>query len=346
MEPKVGFDLESIRKIETVYSHASCYDGTAAAIICAFAFKRLGIDPKFEFIQYDSSEQLNLIPKPNCLFIDITPSLLSIDQWLPFKPLILDHHETAKPAVESLQGIFGLNSRFESGANLAYNFIYKPIEFQYGGSDECDECDGSGTYKLDGEICKCICSEEQEVDPISRFAHLCAIRDTWQDKHEDWEAAQYVCHGLDLYSNQELLEKIQDGSYGPNDLVVLSDIGSRLYRKILRKSKAVAQTAFITTINYQQQAIKVAIFNCTEKIISETCHILLNEYGCQLAISYFTNFNYNEFQTVVSLRSNTLKVNEIAQRFGGGGHQGAAGYRIKSLPESAIPTFILKSISD
>lgn len=30
------------------------------------------------------------------------------------------------------------------------------------GSDECDECDGSGTYYIDGEPQKCICTEPQE----------------------------------------------------------------------------------------------------------------------------------------------------------------------------------------
>jgi hypothetical protein len=30
------------------------------------------------------------------------------------------------------------------------------------GSDVCDECDGSGTYYIDGEPQKCICSESQD----------------------------------------------------------------------------------------------------------------------------------------------------------------------------------------
>ena len=30
------------------------------------------------------------------------------------------------------------------------------------GSDECDECDGSGIYYINGEPQKCICSEPQE----------------------------------------------------------------------------------------------------------------------------------------------------------------------------------------
>lgn len=30
------------------------------------------------------------------------------------------------------------------------------------GSDECDDCDGSGTYYIDNEPQACICSEPQE----------------------------------------------------------------------------------------------------------------------------------------------------------------------------------------
>ncbi len=36
-----------------------------------------------------------------------------------------------------------------------------------GGSDECDECDGSGTYYIDGKPRPCICSEPQTAEPGS-----------------------------------------------------------------------------------------------------------------------------------------------------------------------------------
>lgn len=36
-----------------------------------------------------------------------------------------------------------------------------------GGSDECDECDGSGTYYIDGVPTPCICSESQ--DPADKI---------------------------------------------------------------------------------------------------------------------------------------------------------------------------------
>jgi hypothetical protein len=33
------------------------------------------------------------------------------------------------------------------------------------GSDECDDCDGSGAYYIDGEPQKCICQEPQTDEP-------------------------------------------------------------------------------------------------------------------------------------------------------------------------------------
>jgi len=43
-------------------------------------------------------------------------------------------------------------------------------------SNECDECDGSGTYYIDGYPQKCICAESQKGVIMTKFCRICGDR--------------------------------------------------------------------------------------------------------------------------------------------------------------------------
>lgn len=51
--------------------------------------------------------------------------------------------------------------------------------------------------------------------------------------------------------------------------------------------------------------------------------------GYKIGYCYIDNFNHGEINTYVTLYSDSVDVAEIAKRFGGGGHAGAAGFHFK-----------------
>ena len=115
-----------LRKVTKIFSHASCYDGTAAAMICARTYAAIGLDPDIKFIQYDDEEHEKMEAGPGQMFVDITPPRSRWEEWKGHAPIVLDHHESSKVATDGLKGVFGRNDELMCGAALAYEHVMKP----------------------------------------------------------------------------------------------------------------------------------------------------------------------------------------------------------------------------
>lgn len=296
--------LSRLRSVRKIYSHASCPDGTASGMICARSFPACQpVD--IQFIQYDTDEHRKLIPEPGCLFIDITPHLSVWQNWKEFSPIILDHHATAKPATEGLGGIYG--GPTESGASLAFKYVM------------------SNLY-----------SAGIDFEKWREFSRLCAIRDTWQEQDPDWPIACSYAHAMNLFGSLDLIKSARDGT---TDFDNLNLFGSLLYISNNRKASVLAKSAFIVDLI---PGVKAGIFNCTDKLTSEACHIVLNN-GCDLAVSFFMTWEDEAWCAVVSLRSKKggISVNKLAEQFGGGGHQSAAGFRLKNADNVCLASLSL-----
>lgn len=71
--------------------------------------------------------------------------------------------------------------------------------------------------------------------------------------------------------------------------------------------------------------IKCFKINMTDNT-SDASDYVLNNLGHELFWSYSDTKINNDVKTIHQLRSNTINVNEIAEKFGGGGHKRAAGF--------------------
>jgi nanoRNase/pAp phosphatase (c-di-AMP/oligoRNAs hydrolase) len=66
--------------------------------------------------------------------------------------------------------------------------------------------------------------------------------------------------------------------------------------------------------------------------------MLLEKHNCDVAAGFFFTQEGGTTNLCVSLRSKKegVPVNKIAERFGGGGHQPAAGFRLKDAADLSL----------
>lgn len=296
--------VDRLKQVKRIFAHAHCPDGLGAAMICKAAFAAHGLFPEIDFIQYDTADHENIIPGPHQLFVDITPPLKRWKEWEPFDPIVLDHHETAKPAADGLGGVYG--GLDDSGASLAFKHV---MRMMWPSSSW-----GSPTVANGREV----------LEKWARMAFLGMVRDTWKDSHDEWRDASSLAQALSFYTPHAML----DAAAGVNiDFDEILRFGRVLYKKLEWKATQAARGSYFDT----HAGKKFGYFNCTEKIISEACHELLNRHDCDVAVAFFSKVENGRYDIAVSLRSHKEKVpvNKMAEFHGGGGHQPSAGFRLK-----------------
>lgn len=294
-------------QVKKVYFHASCPDGTASAMIVANAFERAGVKAEFLPILHNTPDHESIIPEPGCLFVDITPFEGSVDSWKSSSPIVLDHHVTAEPVTTALGGVYGLNET-HCGAVLAYENVYIPL---LGQNIEWRE-----------------------------FANLAMVRDTWKRDSELWSDACAQACVLSFFGAKELVEKARYGGVVFRELL---DLGRMLRKKDEKTAKKYAESAHLSSMWLRGESIKIGMFNCTDKMVSDTGNSLL-EGGCDLAIGTFFTVEDGQLIHCVSLRSaGKVSAGKIAKDMGGGGHDRAAGFRLP-VSKAAGPLQVLQAV--
>lgn len=163
------------------------------------------------------------------------------------------------------------------------------------------------------------------LEKWARFAWLSMIRDTWQDEHADWRHAYCLANSLSFYSQNSLLVSASELELNLDEML---RFGGVLLKKSEGKAFRLASTAVIETYKGK----KFGFFNCTEKLISEIAHELINTHDCDIVVSYFQNFEGGTYDTHISFRSkkkNGVPVNRMAELIEGG-HLSSAGFRLKN----------------
>ncbi len=306
-------DVERLKARREVVFHGSCPDGTSSALVCQAALMRLGVEAEYRSVQYGTDAFEKMEPAPGQLFVDITPPRARWEEWAGTDVVVLDHHESAKHIVEGLGGVFGLNET-HSGARLAFEHVFSPV----GGvsARECAEWD--------------------------RFTHLSMVRDTWKSKSPDWEEACHQAYGLTVFGASVCLEMQKAGRFDPA-LVM------RLGKKAFGRATLLAGSAFRRPFWCDPigRDLVVGVINCTEaRLVSDACHVLLDS-GVDVAVSYFLMFQDEVDVMQVSLRTREPWARKIAEANGGGGHDQAAGFRIRgaaSVSVDALMTLIIRSL--
>lgn len=295
---------ESLAKVSEILSHSSCPDGIGAAMVATAAYTGAGLPPpKTWFVQYGTKFHEGIKCFKNQMFLDITPPLKRWEEWKNSEVIVLDHHETAKSATVGLGGVYGVE---KSGAMLALENVMLPLS-------------------------------QNNFSDWEFFATLCSIRDLWKSSSPAWLDACYLAHGLLTIGDKEALEIAKTGS--PNMKYIMG-IGSKVYGKIARQAAAIAKKTPILSVQTSGQTAKVMFFNHADGgSMSDLAHEVMDKTGCNAVIGYFYIYEDRGIECVCSCRTDgTFLANRLAEAYGGGGHQQAAGFRVSGTlsPENII----------
>ena len=268
----------------------ACPDGTAAAILLADALP----GAKITFAAYGA--ELDAVePAPGLLFADICPRH-RVDEHIAAGAIVLDHHDSHEDVVRRFgeRGVFGCKTR--SGASLAHDYVWLP------------------RVGLDG-------TSKTERARAERFAHLAAVRDTWQRDHIDWLAASEQASALSLFAWDDWRVLQQPFSGDATVLTSMLSCGRPLFAARLRRAELAARGV---TYLWTTAGTRLAIVNTLDT--SDLSEIV--EADILVGFSIFTDRDSPDEAPRMrfSFRSRgTYDVGLLAKTAGGGGHRGAAG---------------------
>lgn len=280
--------IEKLKNIKKIVVHKNCHDGTASALI----IKNILPDVEVFFADYKDPEYFNLKAEPGILFCDIAPPPKRAAEFMKARSIVLDHHAKTEKVVRRFQqvglGEFGDNIRCQSGAVLAYIYVWNPL------------------WK-DRNLPKC----RKKV--IKKIVGLAGIRDTFKTKSPKWRDSCIQAETLHLYGAEYFLGT---GIVTGREL----KIGEMMHEKFNETVKRVLQEAYIL----DWKDFKVAIVP-GHRVISDVSEEL-RKLGVSITLS-FTFKNKDSLALSCSARSDpkVFDCNKFCAKYGGGGHVPAAG---------------------
>lgn len=334
-----------------VIYHHPCMDGYAAA--CAFKSAWIGDDVSYHQANYSYLDQLPAraidTDTTHVFFLDICPNAEVIAKMLADYPdvvfIILDHHATAKDVLTSLPHNpklrFMLAETVLSGATLTYtlrgqlrNIAYirddgiKPAGMEQVVSGLTSHLDPTSVERklvyLYTNIPHCSFIWTDGMPDIWR---LIGIRDLWvtddpnAKANADWLSSYLRFKGLMFHPVADLEAWVKNEG-GISKIVESGVLIDAIHRKLVNDSLKTA----LNKVYKMPDGILV------DTIIGSTPHDLGSLYGelgysrvsnPAIVVGVSTNFNHGVYG--ISLRSNGIECRSLAAKFGGGGHNLAAG---------------------
>jgi oligoribonuclease NrnB/cAMP/cGMP phosphodiesterase (DHH superfamily) len=199
--------------------------------------------------------------------------------------------------------------------------------------------DVPGERSLDAAACVLTWRTFFSGDPVPRAVTLIGDRDIWEMVYPETRA---FSEGL----FQERIEPSNDRLWGPlldgdeERVKQLTERGRVLYDARLRSIKdVVSHYGFETSFEGHRTMV-----------VNHRGNGDMGEYirkaGYELAYCYVEVVRNGLLQTVVTLYSDQIDVSEIARKFGGGGHRGAAGFQFtradRPFPAGSLETPVLQ----
>lgn len=289
---------EALRAVRKIISHENCADGIAAALLLHIALP----DAEVQFAQYKEPSLEQLPAEPGLLFCDISPPRERIQEFLDVGSIVLDHHKGAEEVVRQF--------RFHAFA------------------DEATRPGVSGATLAYREVLARVAPHEQAY-VLEDFAEFAGIRDTWQTKHHNWEAASAISAAVKFYGYTGLLSmfpSVNTPGILHQSLLRLKTFGELLLQKNLASASAVLKEGFKHVTDH---GTRVVIFNA----MSPTSDAAEVDDGKEfdLVVGFKTKVSKdNELSLKVTMRSHTtFNCKDFALYMRGGGHTKSAGF---SLP--------------
>jgi oligoribonuclease NrnB/cAMP/cGMP phosphodiesterase (DHH superfamily) len=312
-------DVSLFKDVKRIITHGGCPDGMGSAVMLHCVFS--DIEP--EFYHHKQPEYLNLVPEEGMLFCDIIPPEHRAEEFVPYNPVVLDHHK----GVEHIVAMYGERGVFAdekkepgvSGTTLAFREIFAPSINERG--------------------------NEGALRKASEFARLAGIRDTWQKKDPDWEKACHQAAMLTFYPWEHFSSNSYSEIFGlsyeafPDEMKV----GENIYAKRMRDAKKCLNNSVV----FRSNGYKVAVFNDPDKLCSDVAEMHRQNHTADVIAGFYYVDDGEGTNIIYSMRCNQLfNVQEMASALGGGGHTKAAGFSITMNIEDVNPFLRFKELFD
>lgn len=287
--------IPGISDVKTIVAHAGCADGITAAYLVKRAISR-GFNPEVKFVQYNTIEHDNLEATKGMLFVDMTPPRARVQEFVDVGAIVLDHHEGARDIVAAFgdRGIFGENSRLESGAMLAYLHV--------------------------------VASMGVHDSRLHDIAMMAAVRDTFKKDHQYWSQSCAYREGL-----LAIFDGTMSSIVTHFDRIIVT--GEILIESTRRKVREVREKNQFTRFECEctnHEPIRV-ITSTRLDLVSDVADEFADE--CDLFIAYSALIENGKPCVVFGLRSSngSFRCDKLAKVFGGGGHPKAAGFKMPGM---------------
>jgi len=297
-------DIDSLKAIKTIVSHANCPDGVASALVLHDAIP----DAEILFAQHGTPELAALPARPNMLFVDFSPPAGRAAEFIFAKSLVLDHHRTAKAVVEAFgsRGVFADEVRDNgvSGAVLAFREVWCPL------------------YEDRGQRMPSARSEAWRD-----FAELAGVRDCWVTPSPLWDKACAQAEAL-RFMGFDRLKSL--------DVSALSGLVDRLGGVLVEKKSEDVDAAIRKAFTFTSaRGIRVVVFEGVTTT-SDAAEKIGGDADLVMGFHYLVEGGP---KVVWWCRSRgAFDVSALAKWFGGGGHLHAAGFTLLLSPlEGTVP---------
>ncbi|MFC5079671.1 DHH family protein [Vibrio thalassae] len=290
----------STNNIHVIY-HGNCMDGTASAWAARYWLSKADKNLSFEKGFYGKAVDDYEIPDDTelVLMVDFSMKSAELDQMAAkFKVAIIDHHDSAQRELNNVAhpNIFKVFDMTESGATLTWRVF----------------------------------SEYENLNPAWRTDDGCRIptllkhvrdRDLWQWKLKDTKAVALALNhyglGIDDFDhayNQELDELVAFGT----PMV--------LYHQSIVENIACSAKEFEMLVD--SGSVVVPIVTCSPMFISDVAQEIYNKMDVPFVLLVNSDLKGGFKCSLRSKQGTGHVVNGIAESFGGGGHQYAAGFYV------------------
>lgn len=282
-------------------------DGLASALIA----KKVYPDAEMKSVQYGEDTLSDLIEKVSSKILDNRTEyrLIIVDFCFEktdmevaqdvFKEFIwIDHHSgviTKMPELWNDKKIKGIRSIEKSACELTWDYFFPDKETPY-------------SIKLIGD------------------------RDTWKFKYgEDTKYFNEYLRQFDIEDETDIHYIDTDIFMDADEINDLIDEGEISYDYMMAEVKRLYKKGYIWMQGTHKEDNIYSVYEChSSSFISELANYALEQGNCDIAEirQRIYDKTKNKFITVVSLRSKKggADVSKIAQKYGGGGHENAAGY--------------------
>lgn len=293
-------DIDKLKNITHLVTHANCPDGVASALIIKDALP----DVKVSFLLPDEGSMAELHAEPGMLFCDLSPPRARVQEFIQAGAIVLDHHPTARDIVEAFgdNGVFGLNEKAESGAWLAYEHVWKSL------CELRDELVSENYPKATSSM-------------VEAFAWRAGVRDTWKTTHLDWELAVAEA------ALRTFWKMAQSVTYYTDESAQRTRLGKRLAENMLEAAQRSLDESFRFSTRYGTNVLMFQGVTPTSDA-AELCEKL--SFEVHLVVGFHYKVDAGKLQLKFSMRSHTgFDCAAFAKYHGGGGHKAAAGFTIE-----------------